>query len=498
MALFRSEYQIGRGEAPESRLEAPFFAFFMIVSAFGLLIFHLVFQNENWTIAMSISAVIFAITLVRVDFGVYFLVVAMLLSPEIGAGAVGRGQRELNVRYDDVLIIVVFLGVLVKQGFEGRQSFWRPSPVNAGIAAYYGVCVFSTLLAWRASLPAWDKRVALFVMLKMAEFYMVFFLVGNAIRDLRQVRRQLGLFFIVAMIVSAYGLMTMGTEERIGAPFERGGTEPNTLGGYLTLVVCIATGLLINAPTRGKRLLCMLVIASAFVPFLFTLSRASYIALLVALVTLSIVGRRIIIFVSVVAILVLSPVLMPPDVQDRVNYTFQRGSGVPLVLGGWDTGRQVDKSTYERIYVWRKVRHTLRVWPLRGGGVAWGTVLDSQYARVLIETGLLGLAAFLFLQYRLLRSLRQSYRWTEDWFGRGLGMGAFAATIGLIAHSLGTITFLIVRIMEPYWFIVALAMVVRSVAMEKHFQRVSAQRQAQNDHQRTVRPVLSPPQPSRP
>ena len=49
--------------------------------------------------------------------------------------------------------------------------------------------------------------------------------------------------FIVAMIVSLFALYTrfISGMDRVSAPFEKGGTEPNTLGGYLVMIMCVAT-----------------------------------------------------------------------------------------------------------------------------------------------------------------------------------------------------------------------------------------------------------------
>lgn len=463
----------------ESRVEVPFLAAFMILCAAGLLFVHSHFQSSSVTIAAAVSMIVFGATIVRVDFGIYVLVASMLLSPEIDLGATGAGDREINVRYDDILIIVIFFGALVKSAFEGRERLWRQTPVNAGIVSYYLVCIISSLLALRANLAAWDRRDAFFVMLKMVEFYMVFFLVGNALRDMRDVRRHLTFFFIVAMIVCGYCIATAGSVERVGTPFEAQGAEPNTLGGYLIIVMCAAGGLYTQSPSRRLSILFVLLMAAAFVPFLFTLSRASYIGLLVAILALGILARKTSVILAVVTILVLSPVLMPPDVKDRVNYTFQRGGGEPVVIAGRSLGLQVDKSTHERLYVWEKVKYTLSVAPWFGGGVSWGKVLDSQYARVVMETGLLGLAAFLFLQYRLYRTAQEAFRWSRDWVGRGLAVGSLAATIGLITHSLGTISFLIIRIMEPYWFLMALTVVVRAVAVEEYAIRMQGEQSVQ-------------------
>ena len=478
MALFqRSQYGVGRGEVAESNVEFPFFVAFMLVSAVGLLVLHTVFQNLTITVAVGVSLLIFGLTILRVELGVYFLIIAMLLSPEIEAGKVGMGNRILNLRYNDGLIIVVFVGVLVKIAFEGRRSLWLPSPVNPAIGIYYGVCLLSTMFAFRASIPLFDKKEAMFTLLKMAEFYMIFVLAGNAIRNLKQIRLQLGVFFIVAMIVSLYALYTrfISGMDRVSAPFEQGGTEPNTLGGYLVMAMCVAAALYTQAPTKGTRRGMLALALVAFFPFLFTLSRASYIAFIAGLLALGIASRKPIIIVAVAAVLIASPIIMPEDVKDRVNYTFQRGSGQDVAIGGYDTGVQVDKSTHERIYVWEKVRYNLRVWPWFGGGVTWDRVLDSQYARVLIETGIAGFAAFVFLQFRLLRTAREGYQWSTDWVARGVSLGAFVTTIALIVHSLGTISFLIVRIMEPYWFLIALATISRTIAIEDYIRAKRAE-----------------------
>ncbi len=474
------DYQIGRGETAESRLEFPFFAGFMLVSAVALLFIHSYWQNTAVTVSIAVSAIIFGLTILRVDIGVFFLVVAMLLSPEIDAGEVGIGNRALNVRYNDGLIIIVFIGVLVKCAFEGRQSLWLPNPINSGILLYYGVCMLSTMFAYQRALPLFDSHESFFTMLKMAEFYMVFVLVGNAVRSMKQVRQQTYLFFAVAIIVSLFGMYSrfFSGMARVSAPFEQGGTEPNTLGGYLVLVMCIAAGLYTQAKTGRQRFLTLGIAAIAFFPFLFTLSRASYLAFVGGILALGIAARSTSLIVAICAILIASPFVMPPDVQDRVNNTFQLSDGHDVTVGGFDTGIQVDKSTGERLYVWKKVDYNLHVWPWLGGGVSWDRVLDSQYARVLIETGIIGCAAFVFLQFRLLRTTRETYRFASDWFGKGIGIGIFAGTIALIVHSFGTVSFIIVRIMEPYWFLVALAVVVRAMAIE---QFVKEQQQKQRE-----------------
>jgi hypothetical protein len=476
MPLFRSQRGIGRGETPESQLEAPIFAAALLL--FGLVLWaqHLIFHNSNVTVALAVSGLVFGVTVTRADFGVYILIIAMLLSPEIELQDVESGHRSFTIRYDDMLILVIFMGVMVKLAYEGRFTLWQPSPVNLPIAAYYAVCLVSTLLAMERSLGAWDRNLAFFTLLKMLQFYMVFWLVGHATTSLRQVRQQLALFFVVALIVALYGVYSIGTTPRVSAPFESGGTEPNTLGGYLVICICVALGLHTQArETRWRLLFLGMALVCAF-PLLYTLSRASYLALIVGTTVVGVVGRSYLLLGAVVLVLAASPYVMPPEVIERVAYTFQEEHGYDV--GG---GVMVDKSTGERFMIWRKVGFILTLAPvyaLFGGGVAWERVLDSQYARVILETGLVGLAAFVFLQFSVLRTLRQSYRWTEDWVGRGLAMGMFAVTLALIVHSTGTISFLIVRIMMPFWVLTAMCVHIRNHAIATHYARHRARVQA--------------------
>lgn len=475
MAFFRSERGIGRGEIAESHVEVPLFAAFMLVASFFLFVFYFRTGNQSLTLALAISMLVFGITVVRVEFGVYVLVLSMLLSPEIEGTTDLTGERPISLRYDDLLIIVIFLGVMVKLAFEGRFRLWQPSPVNSGIVVYYGICVISTVLAYQRDLGAWDERSAFFVMLKMLEYYLLFFLVGHAIRGPIMLRRQMLLFFAVAAVVSAYGIYTIRVEPRVSAPFETGGTEPNTLGGYLTIVICIAMGLFTQARRAAHRWVFLCIAGLAFVPFLYTLSRASYVALFVGLTALSIVSRKWIIFVGMVLLVFFSALVMPAKVIERVQSTFDSGSGREVSIAGQEI--TLDKSSHERIEIWRKVGFILTIGPvyaLLGGGVSWETVLDSQFARVILETGLLGLAAFAFLQFMILKTMREAYRWTEDWYARGLAMGAFVGAVALNVHALGTISFLIVRIMEPFWFLVALSSTIRNEALAHHIARARA------------------------
>jgi O-antigen ligase len=91
--------------------------------------------------------------------------------------------------------------------------------------------------------------------------------------------------------------------------------------------------------------------------------------------------------------------------------------------------------------------------------------LDAQYFRVLVETGMLGLASFLGLLTACGTIFWRARTALDDPLQRGLAAGMLAAFAGLLLHAIGTNTFLLIRIMEPFWLLTAL--VVSAQAMQE-------------------------------
>jgi hypothetical protein len=95
-----------------------------------------------------------------------------------------------------------------------------------------------------------------------------------------------------------------------------------------------------------------------------------------------------------------------------------------------------------------------------GYGVTGFGFMDAQYARVLVETGAVGFAAFAWLVWTVLRSSASGFRSLAAPEDRGLALGFMAGTIGLLFHAVGSNTFIIVRIMEPFWFFAGIVLML--------------------------------------
>ena len=56
-----------------------------------------------------------------------------------------------------------------------------------------------------------------------------------------------------------------------------------------------------------------------------------------------------------------------------------------------------------------------------------------------------------------------TYRIAADPLFSGLSLGYLAGFTAMVIHGIGTNTFIIVRIMEPFWFLTAMVIMISSI-----------------------------------
>ena len=96
--------------------------------------------------------------------------------------------------------------------------------------------------------------------------------------------------------------------------------------------------------------------------------------------------------------------------------------------------------------------------------------MDAQYPRILVETGIVGMLAFFWLIYALFQVGINTWRDARDDLMRGLSVGLTAGLVGLLLHAVGANTFIIVRIMEPFWFFAGIIAVLPSLERQNEEQ----------------------------
>lgn len=400
--------------------------------------------------------------------GLLLIVFSMLLSPEIKIGG-AISERHVVVRYGDILIVILFLSWFARTAIEKGRVFIADTPVHKPILIYTVLCVVSTGLGiLRGDISA---KISFFYVLKYVQYFLLYFMTVNLVRSKDEIKRYLRAALLVAAIVTAYAYyyyLSSGPGGRATAPFEAeigspGESEPASLGGYYLLLFGVMLGFVSHAPARLS-VSAMAVILAVLPAFLVTYSRASYMGL-IAMLPISLIvfsRRRLLLFTALLA-MAIAAFTMPGisgRMQERVRMTY---SGELATRSVEFAGIKVnlEESAYMRYNSLRRVlTEHLPKHPFLGRGVTGIGLGDNQYALVLGELGIIGFFVFCWMLYTVVYVARAVYRHYQEFWIKALSAGLIAGLAGLLFQGFGVNTFIIVRIMEPFWMLTAFIMVL--------------------------------------
>lgn len=415
-----------------------------------------------FTICSAIIVSLFAFTSPKLSLGL--LLLSMLFSPEIGFGALTQ-SRGVVVRYDDILLVIIFLSWLAKSAVLKGKAFVTDTPVQTPIIVYTSLCVLSTIFGiLRGNIRS---EVAVFYILKYVEYFLLYFLTVNVLESREDIRKYLNYAFYISLAVTVYAYFyyfTAGVGARASAPFEApfskpGESEPASLGGYYLIVMGVLFGFL----THGFALSWPLAALTFIFPaFLLTFSRASYIGFVIMMsaIVLKTAQRRLllisILFLGMATLFGMRNI--SGKVRERVEMTYS-GQYAVYEVGFLGVDFKLEESAYKRYSAIRDVfQKWLPMHPVLGSGVTGIGLGDTQYALLLGELGLVGFFAFFWMVYRVYAAAQAVYKAYEEPWIKAASLGLMASLLGLLAQALGVNTFIIVRIMEPFWFLTAVIM----------------------------------------
>jgi len=452
------------------RIGAPSTALVVILIGALLVGYLLTMLNATHSFVLVILILISVCVFLWPEAGLYLVIFSMLLSPEIIAGEIGDKAtlgRGFTLRLEDFLLVFIGLSWFARTAIDKSSGLFRKTPLNQPIAAYIIVCFVATL--WGKITGDVEGFAGFFFVLKYFEYMIVFFMVVNYVNTADQAKRLLFCLFLTCFIVSIYGLMQIPGGERVSAPFEGARGEPNTFGGYLVFMGAVAVALLDHLRDMRVRIGLVVLLVVLLVSLLYTQSRASYLAVIPAYLALSLFSRRrFYLLAGLIVILALSPAILPHVAKKRIAYTFTQPTHRDQIQFG---KLRLDTSLSARLTSWKKGLSEWRNKPILGHGVTGQEFMDAQYPRILVETGIIGLLAFGWLIYVLFLVGLRTWRNQQNDLLRGLSAGFIAGLVGLLVHAFGANTFIIVRIMEPFWFLTGI--VIALAAMDEENRAVA-------------------------
>lgn len=420
--------------------------------------FHISRASPLGSLGIVAGVVIFTVSFLNVEFAIYMVILSMLLSPEFAAteGGIIEG-RSIVIRLEDLLLVLIGFSWFARMAVDKSLGLILKTPLNKFILFYVLVLILATVFGAFAGNV--QPKSAFFYILKYVEYYVVYFITVNYLKDTSQAKRFLFIALVVTIIVSVYAIGQMPTGMRVSAPFEGEHGEANTLGGYLLFMMSVVLGLMLNVKDRKALILFAAMLPVIAIPFMATLSRSSWVGLIPMCAALLYFGeRKLILTLGLVLILAASPLLMTKQVKERALQTVQGDRQIPgtRIIAGIT----LDQSTSDRFSHFEKAFKMWMKRPVFGYGVTGGFMVDSQIFRVMVEAGLVGLVAFFLLLRAIFSNLRDNLKKVTTPFGKGVTLGVLAGFFGLTGHCIGASTFIIVRIMEPFWLLVAIAIMM--------------------------------------
>ena len=393
-------------------------------------------------------------TLVSTNFGLSILIFSMLLSPELEVSQVP--QRAVTIRLEDFLVGAVFFTWLARMAILKGVGLFRRSMLNRPLSTYTAILLFSTLFAFQQG--GLKGKGAQFFLLKYVEYYVVFFMFFNNVTSKKQVQRFLIFFLITGLCVCFCALNLYGKHERLTAPFEGKAAEPGSLGGYLLIQIAVLLGFLLHSDWPKHRLVLLGLLILMIVTLVLSTSRGALFAfapLYLAATCLS-PRKRVTLMVVFLCVVFLGYQFVPPRILQFILEAFSASQGGKVYTIG-SQKVEIGASGAARVETWKFVLSMWREKPIFGYGITGVGIVDSQFVRTLGEVGLVGFSVFIWLLVLIFKAGFRAYR-SGDPLTRSLGVGVILATTGLVVQGISANTFIIVRIMEPFWFLVALTL----------------------------------------
>jgi putative inorganic carbon (hco3(-)) transporter len=370
----------------------------------------------------------------RPSVGIYLLVLTLPLQ----TGRYLLQPYPLGSQFIDILLLGTILGLLIQ-----RKSVIPKSNLTLFLALFAVFCYFSL---WEGSfflnapLPLWigDERFAAWK--NYVEMFLFALVTASAIKEKGQVRILLILMAVSVLLVnrsyystlSGRDLSQFSYQVRDAGPLGYAGV--NGLAAFEAMVASFLLGTFSFAKKIYGKIGILLLVATCCYCILFSFSRGAYLGFLVGLVTVGLLRSRWMLAVAAV-ILLGWQLLLPAAVQQRILMTTEDA----------EEGQQFDSSSQQRIELWEDAMNLFKRNPVTGTGFETyshmgrvGSFRDTHnyYVKVLAEMGVIGLAWYLLLLWKVFWAGTRLFYDASDPFWRAVGLGFVALLASVLVMNL--------------------------------------------------------------
>jgi len=401
----------------------------------------------------------------------YLLISAIALSPTIYLGTFSGLQKNIDIRFEDLLILIIAISG-VMYFLTNRVSVVNRPPLFIPIILWASVGLASLLLNIIIGNVYWLR--GLFYFAKEIEFFVIFYFVYYCARNEAVILKSIKLWVLLGAANIAYVAYQIITGERRGeygtAAIGEWGVFP-TGAFFLIMFLFLINFYLYHyqklLTSKTKQVLIFIAISGLILGVFGSASKTNFLGLFFGvLVTLAIyflkkksikvlmLGGLAVVFITGIFLLALNWI---PGVS-RLLYVLNPNQLLLNYDAGRFTGAIVPQFT-------EAISHPLLI--IIGFGK--GAILvyqesHNQYLRNLVETGLIGSAMFILLIWAIIKKSWHGFKKNCDNLSVGLSAGLLTTTITMLFLSLATEPFIVVKPSEVYWFFSGLTMAAISLA----------------------------------
>ncbi|MCG8499146.1 MAG: O-antigen ligase family protein [Firmicutes bacterium] len=366
-----------------------------------------------------------------------------------------------------VLLCALSLGIRLLTDSKFNLTY---SPLDTFILLFTGAVIYGSVTSF-----AFQNSTK--IALVYVAFILFYILLVNTIKTKRQLYGLVVLLVLSALLVGLYGIyqyyfgvpttqswideeMFEDLKVRVYATWE----NPNVLGEYLVILIPIALALFWTAKKWIYRLIYGGITAVLLLCMLFTLSRGSWLGLILALGIFAVLRDRRLVVLGVIGILIL-PFVLPASFIDRfssignlqdtsTNYRVSIWIGSLKIIGDyWPSGIGLGAEAFSKIYP----RYAL-------AGAAFALHAHNFYLQILVETGVVGLLSFLLVIFIFYKNVLASYWKTKDYFLSTFMVALSAGMAGYLLNGLFDNIWYNYRMVLFFWTMIALGMIAVRLA----------------------------------
>ena len=355
-----------------------------------------------------------------------------------------------------------FMAVYAVQLIAGKRDAKR----LRGVPVSFFVFILAAVLSLFVSLAISDSLRVLSIMASCMLFGLVFYLVVD---NEKTFERIVWLLFIAMTLTSLYGfyqvkrgieinfaLVDVSTNADMPGRLFSTFLNPNNYAEFLMMGIPLCAAYLVTRKNDVKKLLCAAMLGICLIALVMTLSRASYITLLVGvLLFVFIVNPRLIPIIIVLGLLAIPLVpdvyirrLMTTGTDSSSTYRFQIWSGALRTLAqNWLLGIGMGPQAFKLVYLQNSQSQALNAMHSH-----------NLILQIWIETGLLGFLSFMTYAFTLVKrgyvTARQAVRAKTRYFSAGL----CASLVAIVLFGFVEYVWFYPRVMLMFWILCGLFM----------------------------------------